>query len=288
MNFGLFYDDRAETHCNVNPAIAGNQPTGQMYGGYYAGLPPRPGRQLDALLPQRRAVQRPADLRLHRHGPAPDAGQRVVAQLAGTAAAGAVPDCQATDPDFSWQGQWPMAGLLADLHRPAVRAAVPGVGGALHLPGFGPDFIPTYSRRDVRGADGERGRCRRRPGAGTASGWPTSAPRGCRSSTRRSSWVTRSGACRRPARPTTAAATAAYGVEGLKFPYYGAGCGREPPEPGAVAVPRLRDRGRGDAARVVPGAGRGAAAGVRQHRRAALALSRACTGRAASSTRSTR
>ena len=40
MNFGLFYDNRAETHCNVNPAIPGNQPTGQMYGGYYAGLPP--------------------------------------------------------------------------------------------------------------------------------------------------------------------------------------------------------------------------------------------------------
>jgi hypothetical protein len=43
MNFGLFYDNRAETHCNVNPAITGNQPTGQMYGGYYAGLPPDQG-----------------------------------------------------------------------------------------------------------------------------------------------------------------------------------------------------------------------------------------------------
>src|SRR5882757_10120885 len=43
MNFGIFYDGRAETHCNTNPAIAGNQPTGQMYGGYYAGLPPDSG-----------------------------------------------------------------------------------------------------------------------------------------------------------------------------------------------------------------------------------------------------
>jgi hypothetical protein len=43
MNFGLFYDDRAETHCNVNPAVTGNQPTGQMFGGYYAGLPPEAG-----------------------------------------------------------------------------------------------------------------------------------------------------------------------------------------------------------------------------------------------------
>ena len=43
MNFGIFYDGRAETHCNTNPAIAGNQPTGQMYGGYYVGLPPDQG-----------------------------------------------------------------------------------------------------------------------------------------------------------------------------------------------------------------------------------------------------
>ncbi|HEU5270679.1 MAG TPA: fibronectin type III-like domain-contianing protein [Jatrophihabitans sp.] len=43
MNFGIFYDARSETHCNTNPAIAGNQPTGQMYGGYYAGLPPDQG-----------------------------------------------------------------------------------------------------------------------------------------------------------------------------------------------------------------------------------------------------
>ena len=43
MNFGIFYDNRAETHCNTNPAIPGNQPTGQMFGGYYVGLPPYEG-----------------------------------------------------------------------------------------------------------------------------------------------------------------------------------------------------------------------------------------------------
>jgi hypothetical protein len=43
MNFSIFYDDRAETRCNTNPAIPGNQPTGQMYGGYYVGLPPGQG-----------------------------------------------------------------------------------------------------------------------------------------------------------------------------------------------------------------------------------------------------
>jgi hypothetical protein len=40
MDFSIFYDNRAETHCNVNPAIPGNQPTGQMYGAVYVGLPP--------------------------------------------------------------------------------------------------------------------------------------------------------------------------------------------------------------------------------------------------------
>ncbi len=43
MNFSIFYDNRAETHCNTNPAIPGNQPTGQMFGGYYVGLPPYSG-----------------------------------------------------------------------------------------------------------------------------------------------------------------------------------------------------------------------------------------------------
>lgn len=39
MNFGIFYDARQETPCNTNPAITGNQPTGQMFGGVYVGLP---------------------------------------------------------------------------------------------------------------------------------------------------------------------------------------------------------------------------------------------------------
>ncbi|MDX6208622.1 MAG: hypothetical protein QOE24_1013, partial [Frankiales bacterium] len=35
MDFSIFYDNRAQTDCNTNPAIAGNQPTGQQYGGNY-------------------------------------------------------------------------------------------------------------------------------------------------------------------------------------------------------------------------------------------------------------
>src|SRR5438034_959737 len=35
MDFSIFYDNRAQTDCNTNASIPGNQPTGQQYGGYY-------------------------------------------------------------------------------------------------------------------------------------------------------------------------------------------------------------------------------------------------------------
>ena len=41
MKFSIFYDNRAETDCNVNAALGG-QHTGTMYGGYYAGVGPAP------------------------------------------------------------------------------------------------------------------------------------------------------------------------------------------------------------------------------------------------------
>jgi hypothetical protein len=40
MNFSIFYDNRPQTACNTNPAVPGNQPTGQMFGGYYVGQGP--------------------------------------------------------------------------------------------------------------------------------------------------------------------------------------------------------------------------------------------------------
>jgi hypothetical protein len=43
MNFSLFYGNGPETACNTNPAVPDNQPTGQMFGGYYVGLPPNVG-----------------------------------------------------------------------------------------------------------------------------------------------------------------------------------------------------------------------------------------------------
>ena len=35
MDFSIFYDNRAQTDCNVNASLPGSPPTGQMYGGYY-------------------------------------------------------------------------------------------------------------------------------------------------------------------------------------------------------------------------------------------------------------
>ena len=35
MDFSIFYDNRAQTGCNVNASLPGDPPTGQQYGGYY-------------------------------------------------------------------------------------------------------------------------------------------------------------------------------------------------------------------------------------------------------------
>ena len=35
MNFSIFYDNRAQTGCDVNSSLPDDPPTGQQYGGYY-------------------------------------------------------------------------------------------------------------------------------------------------------------------------------------------------------------------------------------------------------------
>jgi Protein of unknown function (DUF3131) len=40
MDFSIFYDNRAQTDCNVNASLPGDPPTGQQYGGYYVGQGP--------------------------------------------------------------------------------------------------------------------------------------------------------------------------------------------------------------------------------------------------------
>src|SRR6185437_9821002 len=110
MNFRIFYDGRAETHCDTNPAIPGNQPTGQMYGGYYVGLPPGQGDNWTHYYHNGAFYSDPRisayiGMGLHQMpGNVWWRSWRVLPPPAPFA------DCQSTDPDFSWQGQWPMAG----------------------------------------------------------------------------------------------------------------------------------------------------------------------------------
>jgi uncharacterized protein DUF3131 len=131
MDFGQFYDGRAETHCNVNPAIPGNQPTGQMFGGYYAGLPPDQGENWTH----------------YYHNGAFYSDPRISAYL------GMGHD----RPGFLLAGPMADGRLLADLHRSAVGPGIPGLGGPLRIPRLGPDVHSDIRRRHVRGADGQRG-----------------------------------------------------------------------------------------------------------------------------------
>ncbi|HEX9041823.1 MAG TPA: glucoamylase family protein [Trebonia sp.] len=145
MNFGIFYDNRAETHCNVNPAIPGNQPTGQMFGGYYVGNPPYTGDNWQHYYhngafysdPRISAYigmglrQMPGNVwwRSWRELPPP-------APFA---------DCQGTDPDFSWQGQWPMAGSWQAYTDPQSGKQFPVWEGHYTYQGTDLNFIPTFA-----------------------------------------------------------------------------------------------------------------------------------------------
>ena len=145
MNFGIFYDNRAETHCNVNPAIAGNQPTGQMFGGYYVGNPPYTGD----------------DWTHYYHNGAFYSDPRISAyigmglrQMPGNVwwrswrelpPPAPFSDCQSSDPDFSWQGQWPMGGSWQTYTDPQSGRQFTVWEGHYTYPGSNLTFIPTYS-----------------------------------------------------------------------------------------------------------------------------------------------
>ena len=145
MNFGLFYDNRAETHCNVNPAITGNQPTGQMFGGYYAGLPPDQGDNWTHYYHNGALYSDPrisAYIGMGLHQMPGNVWWRSWRELPPPAP---FADCQATDPDFSWQGQWPMAGSWQTYTDPQSGQKFPVWEGHYTYPGSDLTFIPTYS-----------------------------------------------------------------------------------------------------------------------------------------------
>lgn len=145
MNFGIFYDNRPETHCNTNPSVLGNQPTGQMFGGYYVGLPPYQGDNWThyyhngALYSDPRISayigmglrQMPGNVwwRTWRTLPPPAPHT----------------DCQSTDPDFSWQGQWPVAGSWQTYTDPQSGQPFNVWEGHYVYTGSDLTYIPTYA-----------------------------------------------------------------------------------------------------------------------------------------------
>jgi hypothetical protein len=145
MNFGIFYDNRAETHCNTNPAITGNQPTGQMFGGYYVGLPPYQGNDYteyyhNGALYSDPRISAYIGMGLHQMpGNVWWRSWRVLPPKAPFA------DCQSTDPDFSWQGQWPMGGYWQTYTDPQSGQQFEVWEGHYTYPGSNLTFIPTYS-----------------------------------------------------------------------------------------------------------------------------------------------
>jgi Putative glucoamylase len=145
MNFGLFYDSRAETHCNTNPNITGNQPTGQMYGGYYVGLPPDQSTNWTHYYHNGALYSDPrisAYIGMGLHQMPGNVWWRSWRTLPPPAP---YADCQSTDPDFSWQGQWPVAGSWQMYTDPQSRQQFNVWEGHYVFTGSDLTFIPTFA-----------------------------------------------------------------------------------------------------------------------------------------------
>jgi len=137
MDFSIFYDNRAQTACNVNAAID-NQPTGQMYGGYYVGQGPA-GYHNGALYSDPRIAMY---LGMGLHQMPGDVWWRSWRELPPPAP---FADCASTDPDFSWQGQWPMAGSWQTYADPQSGQKFPVWEGHYTYPGSNLTFVPTFA-----------------------------------------------------------------------------------------------------------------------------------------------
>jgi Putative glucoamylase/Protein of unknown function (DUF3131) len=133
MNFGIFYDGRPQTACNTNPAIPGNQPTGQMYGGYYVGQGPA-GYHNGALYSDPRIAMY---LGMGLHQMPGDVWWRTWRTLP--------PQQCATDPDFSWQGQWPVAGYWQTYTDPQSGRQFRVWEGHYTYPGTSLTYVPTWA-----------------------------------------------------------------------------------------------------------------------------------------------
>jgi hypothetical protein len=133
MDFSIFYDNRPQTECNTNPAVPGNQPTGQMYGGYFVGSGPA-GYHNGALYSDPRIAMY---IGMGRHQMPGDVWWRTWRTLP--------PKRCASDPDFSWQGQWPVPGRWETYRDPQSGKSFPVWEGHYVYPGTDLRFIPTFA-----------------------------------------------------------------------------------------------------------------------------------------------
>ena len=133
MNFSIFYDKGVETACNVN---ASGQPTGQMFGGYYVGIGPAGYHNGAFYSDPRIAVyigmglgQMPGNVwwRSWRILPPP----------------APFDNCAATDPNFSWIGQWPVGGYWQDYADPQSGQVFHVFEGHFTYPGTTLTSVPT-------------------------------------------------------------------------------------------------------------------------------------------------
>ncbi len=132
MDFSIFYDNRAQTDCNTNASIAGNQPTGQQYGGFYVGQGPA-GYHNGALYSDPR-ISMYIGMGLHQMPG--DVWWRTWRTLP--------PQRCPTDPDFSWQGQWPVPGYWQTITDPQSHKQFQVWEGHYVYPGTSITFIPTF------------------------------------------------------------------------------------------------------------------------------------------------
>ena len=140
LNFGLFYDGRPQTPCNVNTAITGNQPTGQMFGGYYVGLPVDQGDNWKHYYHNGALYSDPrisAYIGMGLHQMPGDVWWRSWRVLP--------PKQCADDPDFSWQGQWPVPGYWQVYNDPQSGKPFNVWEGHYTYPGTDLTFVPTFA-----------------------------------------------------------------------------------------------------------------------------------------------
>ncbi|HEY1509096.1 MAG TPA: glucoamylase family protein [Solirubrobacteraceae bacterium] len=133
MNFAIFYDDRAQTACNTNPAIDGNQPTGQMYGGYYVDQGPATYHNSALYSDPRIAIY----MGMGMHQMPGDVWWRSWRTLP--------PKQCSTDPDFSTQGQWPVPGHWQTYVDPQSGKSFNVWEGHYTYPGTSIDYVPTFA-----------------------------------------------------------------------------------------------------------------------------------------------